>query len=172
MLFLQNILGKKSNSFTIASIQIRLLIFLLLFFWCLGFFLPLLGSITNNTSLLIWFVSYNYSLVCHQSEPNGINLFNSNLLVCTRCAGIYLGALLSTFFLLLGSRRLNLNRKLIYIFAIPIIFDAVSIRAGFYPYSQFITFLTGILFGTIVILFIIEAIEKSFQFSKKISYDS
>ena len=125
----------------------------------------------EGKAILTFISEYSYSLVCHQSHSAQIFIGDSHLLVCARCAGIYFGALIAVMSLLLFPFKINLSTKPFILFSIPLIFDALAVRVRLYSYSKAFALLTGILFGMVVIIYIIEAIENSIHPLKNSSYD-
>jgi len=150
---------------------IRLIFVVVLFVWCAGFLLPALTPAFEGKSIVSLISEYSYSLVCHQSHSAQILIGDSHLLVCARCAGIYFGAFIAVLSLLLYPIKINLSTKPFILFSVPMIFDALAVRISLYPYSKVFALLTGILFGIVVIIYIIEAIEKSIHPLKNSNYD-
>lgn len=81
------------------------------------------------------------------------------MLVCARCAGIYTGALLGTISCLLVSINF-LKRRIIILSALPLLFDVILVNLEVYPYSKLLSFLSGLIFGSIIYLAIILELEK------------
>jgi len=108
-------------------------------------------------------LNYNYSIVCHQLESSEITFGSTHFLVCARCAGIYLGALFIAILMLFNLLKLKLSLIPLLIFSAPLVFDAFAVRLNIYTYSKTIAFLTGLLFGAIVLIYILETIENSFN---------
>jgi uncharacterized membrane protein len=139
------------------------LFFFLLLFWSVGFLFPVLSPSFTGKSIINQLLNYNYSIVCHQSESSGINFRDIYLLVCARCAGIYLGALFSAIIMLFNFLKLSLNLTPLLMLSAPLVIDAFAVRLNIYVYSKTIAFLTGLLFGAIVLIYILETIENSFN---------
>ncbi|MEJ2493242.1 MAG: hypothetical protein P8Y79_02820 [Ignavibacteriaceae bacterium] len=57
----------------------------------------------------------------------------------------------------------QLSLKPLIIFSIQMILDAIAIRSGIYTYSKFNAFVTGILFGSIIIIYIFEVLINYFS---------
>ncbi len=153
---------KNYTNFIEQSLGTTLLKFLLLSFliiWIIGFLQPLL--LTQNNSLTNYLLAKTYSRVCHQESSKCILIGNESMLVCARCAGIYLGALI-TGLLFLFNRIPELKIKLLVIASIPLLLDVCLMFLGFYNYSQTIAFITGLAFGSIVYLFLLSEIENIF----------
>ena len=112
-----------------------------------------------------------YSLVCHQTGSDLLHLANNHLLVCTRCAGLYFGALLFIILLIAKPFKVKWGLKPFFFFSAPLIVDAIAIRMGIYNYSAAFTFVTGFVCGAIIIIYIINTIENSFLIPEDKKYD-
>ncbi|MFC2094740.1 DUF2085 domain-containing protein, partial [Bacteroidota bacterium] len=142
---------------------VNYLFFFLLLFWSAGFLFPVLSPSFTGKPIVNQLLNYNYSIVCHQSESSEINFSSAQLLVCERCAGIYLGALLMALVMLFNFFKLKLGLIPLLIFSAPLVIDAFAVRLNIYAYSKIYTFITGLLFGAIVLFYILETIENSFN---------
>jgi len=142
---------------------VNYLFFFLLLFWIVGFLFPVLSPSFTGKPIINQLLNYNYSIVCHQSEASEINFRGARLLVCARCAGIYLGALFIAIIMLFNLLKLKLSFIPLLIFSVPLVIDAFAVRLNIYAYSKTIAFLTGLLFGAIVLIYILETIENSFN---------
>ena len=155
----ENRLRTDNNKFK----AIKYLLFFLLLLWSAGFLFPVLSPSFTGKPIINQLLNYNYSIVCHQSETSEINFGSTHLLVCARCAGIYLGALFIVIMILFNFLKLNLSLMPLLIFSIPLIIDAFAVRLNIYAYSKTIAFITGLLLGAIVLIYILETIENSFN---------
>jgi len=74
--------------------------------------------------------------------------------------------------ILIKQFKVNVGLKPLFIFSIPLIIDAIAVRLSIYPYSTIIAFITGLLFGAIILFYILDAIEISFyeQHDEKYEY--
>ena len=157
-----NLLSNK-NKFKAVN---YLFIFLLLC-WSTGFLFPVLSPSFTGKAIINQLLGYNYSIVCHQSESSEINLGGAHLLVCARCTGIYLGALFTAIIMLFNLSRIKLSLIPFIIFSAPLVIDAFAVRLHIYSYSKTVAFITGLLFGAIVLFYILDSIENSFNFLYK-----
>jgi uncharacterized membrane protein len=107
---------------------------------------------------LLPFLKNNYSLVCHQDHHKVITVGVYSMLVCARCAGIYSGAFLVSLINIFLSRQINIARKVLFLSAIPMLFDVIGTTAGLYIYSKTGAFLTGFLFGVVSFLYFYNAL--------------
>ena len=141
-------------------ILIRFLLTCLLSIWIIGFLLPTITSTNNSLSSFV--LSRIYSNVCHQESAKCILIGSSAMLVCARCAGIYLGALVAG---LLSSLLIlpSISRRVLILSLIPIAIDVFFTFTGIYSYSQSLAFTTGLAFGGIVYLMVLAELENLFS---------
>lgn len=144
---------------------IRFIFLSLLTSWVTGFLLPVVSTIDNP--LTNFLITKIYSTVCHQESIKCISIDNISMLVCARCAGIYFGALIAAISSLFILQSI-INDRLLLISILPLLTDVLLVSLGIYSYSKFISFSTGIVFGSIIYLFILAEIEKLIL--KQISY--
>jgi len=88
-----------------------------------------------------------YSVVCHQHPEKLITIAGHKTLVCARCFGIYLGALISSLFLIFIPLKFKLNARYLLLAAVPMFLDVIFYSFGLYYYSQLISAVTGLLLG-------------------------
>jgi uncharacterized membrane protein len=105
-----------------------------------------------------------YSNVCHQENAKCISVGNASMMVCSRCAGIYFGAFTAGLLSLLLIVP-SISGRVLILSAIPLGMDVLLVLTGVYTYSQGIAFVTGLIFGGIVYLFLLNELEN--LFSKK-----
>ena len=127
--------------------------------WIFGFLSPIFLSQKNI--LTDYFLTKVYSRVCHQVEYKCITIGHESMLVCARCAGIYLGVVISMIFVLFRKLR-ALNLKVIVIATLPLITDVLLTTLQVYNYFQPLAFTTGLLFGGILCLFFLSELENLF----------
>ncbi len=142
---------------------VNYLFFFLLLFWSAGFLFPVLSPTFTGKPIVNQLLNYNYSIVCHQSESSEITFGSEHALICARCVGIYLGALLIAIMMLFNVLKLKLGIIPLFVFTAPLVIDAFAVRLNVYAYSKTIALLTGLLFGAIVLIYILETIENSFN---------
>lgn len=131
----------------------------LMFIWILGFLQPIL--FTESDSLTNYFLKRIYSPVCHQESSRCINVANHGMLVCARCAGIYFGALVAGITALLFQIPYP-KLKYLLIALLPLFFDVIFSSIGIYSYSKILACGTGLIFGYIVFLFLLNETENFF----------
>jgi uncharacterized membrane protein len=115
-----------------------------------------------------FFTDKIYSLVCHQDAAKSFFFAGNKLEVCARCTGIYTGAVLFSIAALFFSRLRPRDKKWLLYSMIPMAADVILYSAGVYPYSKWIAFSTGLILGSISILYIFTGIEEYF-FELKLS---
>ena len=128
---------------------IKIVLFLLLFIWCIGFAAEFILPVFDKVIYLLPFLKKNYSLLCHQDHLKLISCGSYETLVCARCAGIYIGALFASFINLFLRKSPSIGRNLLFFSSIPMLSDVLATTLKFYNYSKIAAFLTGILFGII-----------------------
>jgi len=158
-----HILHSDKNKFK----ALNYLFILLLLCWTAGFLFPVLLPSFAGKQIINQLLNYNYSLVCHQSESSLIKFGDAHLLVCARCTGLYLGALLMAILMLFNLLKLKLSLIPLIMLSAPLVVDAFAVRLNIYSYSNTIAFITGLLCGAIVTFYILDAIENSFNFVYK-----
>lgn len=138
---------------------VSILLFILLLIWNLGIFSPALKFISNNIIQAIPFLKISYSKVCHQIPEKSMTINSSYILVCSRCTGIYIGALLTSLIMILLNLSKNKSTIKLFLFSsLLMLLDVISYNLGIYGYSKTIAFSTGFLLGSVVILYIREGI--------------
>lgn len=137
--------------------KLRIVIFLLLLFWCAGFANSLFSG-NGYSGILNMILDKVYSPVCHQNPSKSIITSSGNFLVCSRCAGIYAGALIISFVYLF---KKNIKTVFFIPAAIFMAADVFFVSTGIYNYSKTAAFSTGILFGLALFPYILDTIENS-----------
>ncbi len=146
---------------------IRAIFFLALIIWCSGFSILVLFPNSKFTYILLPFLKRDYGTVCHQIDAKTFYINGNRLLVCARCTGIYLGALVTSFISLFIITKFNIPIKYFIIALIPMVIDVVFSSIGLYHYSKILAFSTGILFGSIVFMYILHSIENHFLYNTR-----
>ena len=136
-----------------------------------GLLFPVASPGFNGKIVITHLLSNLYSKVCHQSGQALVHLNNYHVLVCARCLGIYSGAIILLLITMTISFKVNFGLRFLLIFSAPMIFDAIAVRLSFYPYSKLFAFITGFLFGAIVLLYILDTIKNSFYTNQNEKYE-
>jgi len=137
----------------------KLLLSVMLIIWIIGFLQPIIWF--NSNQLINFSIERIYSRVCHQQDNKCISLAGTKMLICARCAGIYFGALVSLFFMFFRSTP-KLKLGIFVLSAIPLLLDVFVTNLKLYEYSKPIAFSTGLIFGSVVCLFLLSEIENLF----------
>lgn len=141
------------------SFHLKFLFFALILLWSLGIFVEFLIPYFNNLALFYPSLKFLYSHVCHQQPEKIISIEGHNLLVCSRCTGIYIGSLISSALILfIRINKIN-GIKYLLLAVTPMIVDVILYTFGFYSYSKEIAFFTGVLFGIVGIAYIYNGIQ-------------
>ncbi|MHA2260723.1 MAG: DUF2085 domain-containing protein [Promethearchaeota archaeon] len=93
--------------------------------------------------------SYFYAslrYICHQLPTRSIWIFGSNMALCSRSFGIYLGLLLIGIFLgLKGTKKIYWKSAIILM--VPVVIDGVTQFKGLRISNNYLRFITGFLSG-------------------------
>jgi uncharacterized membrane protein len=141
------------------NLLIRTALCLLILIWCTGFSFNSLF-----TDFQISIVSYPvlkkiYSPFCHQLPAKTLLINNQTLFVCSRCSGIYYGALLISFVSIFIFKSIKIDIKLLYAAILILILDIIFYSINIYSYSKTTAFLTGLFFGSVSFIYILPAFE-------------
>ena len=142
--------------------SVRIIFSALILFWCLGIISQLFIPEIFKYSLPVKLLNYNYSLVCHQNDMKSFVVDDNQFMVCARCTGIYFGALLSSIAIIFISNLYFQNLLPLISISVFLLLDVILTSLGVYNYSIEISFITGILFGAILYIYILEVLEKFF----------
>ena len=142
-----------------SRIYFRLIIFFAILTWCVGF---TLNVFTNGTGFSIAstpLFNFFYDNACHQNESKLISFNGFSFLVCARCSGIYTGGLLSSVLLLLSLNKKEIPLKIFSIAAIVLLTDVILNNFLLNSYNKISAFITGLFFGSVCFLVIINLME-------------
>jgi uncharacterized membrane protein len=152
--------GKKRVNIKVRSFRFAL--FLALLIWCAGFSIHAVFPYNESLIILHTPLKKIYSWFCHQ-DPEKTFYFKEFFLVCARCSGIYIGAAAAAFYsIFVLNKDIHLKPAVVLLFALPMLCDVIFYSIEIYSYSAAAAFLTGIIFGSAVIIFILSLIENSF----------
>lgn len=141
----------------------KLILFLLIFFWCTGFTSPLFKLLGIFNPLVEFFIADCFGNVCHQQEEKLFTIYGIKLLVCWRCAGIYFGALGASFLSVFINKEIKVSNSLFVFSAFPMITEVIFNTSGIYAYNGWIAFSTGIIFSVITLNYILPTLENQIQ---------
>lgn len=144
----------------------RLILSLSLFFlfllWNAGIYFEWLINIFPSLAYLFPFAKHSYGIVCHQQDLKLIGEGTFHSLVCSRCAGIYLGLLTTSFITIFFRIGIIRNNKILFIAVLPMILDVILYSIGLYNYSKTIAFLTGWLLGSVGFIYLYSPLSTLF----------
>ena len=136
-----------------------IIFFILICLWCLGIISPIIFQNEKVYQLVKPFLNLTYSQVCHQSHEKTLSLGGENVLVCSRCTGIYLGVFLTGLFSLILSK---IPQRIFYFLLLSLILmfiDVFLTTLGICSYSKSFALLTGVFLGSTLLLFVLEQLN-------------
>jgi uncharacterized membrane protein len=136
---------------------VRIALFFFIAIWFLGIISPCFNF--NFTNASYPFQKQIYSTVCHQNIDKSFTCNDLPLLVCARCSGIYAGALLIAFTLIVYSKEFIVRTKYLILLSAPMLLDVILLNIGIYEYNKSVSAFTGFLFGSTVFVYILNAVE-------------
>jgi uncharacterized membrane protein len=151
---------------TIAIVYIATLIGILIWIGAL-FYAPYLKSHSSPFSGFLYAV---FSPICHQIPSRCFYAFGNPVAVCARCLGIYGGFLLGTFIfpLVKGFSKPTMPKaKMLIFLSIPIIIDASGNLVGLWTSSNWVRFLTGIIWAIVLPFYFLAGLTDYFLRKKK-----
>ncbi len=137
-------------------LQIVLLIILL--FWNIGILWEVIIHYLPDSIIFFPFLKYNYSIVCHAQPEKLFSVFGYKTLVCSRCFGIYFGALISSVTILFGWNK-SISIKFLLFASMPMFVDIILYGIGLYDYNKYIAFSTGFILGIIGLIFFYQTLK-------------
>jgi len=72
-----------------------------------------------------------------------------------------MGVLISSLIILIPQITIKIKTWQLILFSLPMLADVIFYSIGLYQYNKIIAVITGILFGSAVFLYILDAIENS-----------
>jgi uncharacterized membrane protein len=149
-------------------ILIYILTLLGIILWIATIFLaPYLAS---ESSPFAGFIYALFSPTCHQIPSRCFFVFGYPLAVCARCLGIYAGFLGGTLVypFLKGFHSPSLPRAKNFIFvSFPIVLDTAANLVGIWKSSEWLRFLTGLLWGIILPFYFLAGFSEVFLRKRK-----
>jgi len=130
---------------------------LVILLWCIGIFWEIVVHFFPKSVIAVPLLKYNYSLVCHQQTEKLFRIYGYNTLVCSRCTGIYLGALFSSSIILFAKLK-KVSKRIMIISSVPMFMDVTLYSSGLYSYSKLIALITGLILGSVGFLYIHDAV--------------
>lgn len=151
----------------VLSLKSRIIVFSLTSIWFSALNTDFLITIIPQLLYIKFFLLKTFSLVCHQDQEKVLYISGFCTLVCSRCFGIYLGALISSFIYLFGKIKFLFRKNVPVLFISPIILDVIFVELGIYTYLKMAALITGVLFGVICFSYILTALESLIVSYKK-----
>ena len=145
-----------------TRIYFRFIAFTSLLAWCAGF---TLNAFTNGSDISIAatpLFNFFYDNVCHQDNDKIISLNGFGILVCARCTGIYIGALVASVLLLFPLQKKEIPIKIFSLASFLLLTDVLLNNFVFSSYNKISAFTTGIFFGSICLIIVLNVLEKHF----------
>ena len=150
--------GKSFNTAN-TSYLLKVILALLLLLWCAGSIYPFLAA-NNINHFAAVFINHSYSIVCHQAEHKLFYLDGSSTYLCTRCTGIYAGALFMAVSLLMINLKTNISIKPLIFTSSIVLLDMIFVNAHLYNYTSWIAFTSGFLFGAVIYIYVFDVLVK------------
>jgi len=98
--------------------------------------------------------------VCHQRPERSFHLFDAQLPVCARCAGIYAGAAAGAALAIMGGWRTgDRDRRLMTIAAVPTVLTVVAEWVGLWHPGNPARALAGLVLGTVVSAVLVATLQ-------------
>jgi len=126
--------------------------------WYIGLSFPIIFS-SSEFIILTPLIKKAYSNVCHQESYKVIAIGGHQFLVCSRCLGIYTGALIFSFISIFIRITPKQIIKLIILSFVMIFADILFYKTGLYGYSKYIAFGTGLFSGSVTFIYILNEFE-------------
>jgi uncharacterized membrane protein len=146
-----------------SGLLLRIIFSFAIITWCAGFSFVQIFPQSNPVNIILPFVKYSYSIVCHQDGDKSFLINGMQLFVCARCTGIYAGALLTSLVVIFIKKLPLINLKIASLSLFPIIIDIVLYNSGLYSYSKTVAFITGLFPGSVLFIYILSSFEKFFK---------
>jgi uncharacterized membrane protein len=150
----------------LAFIYIATLIGILLWIGAL-FYAPYLKKISSPLSGFLYAV---FSPTCHQAPSRCFYAFGHPLAVCARCLGVYSGFLLGMviFPFLNGFSKMSMPKvKTLTILSMPIFIDVTGNLLGLWASSDWVRFLTGVVWAIILPFYFLAGIADLILYKRK-----
>lgn len=136
-----------------------IIFFIFICLWCFGIISPIIFQHEKAYQLAKPFLNLTYSQVCHQSHEKTLSFGGENILVCSRCAGIYLGIFLTGLFSLILTKTPMRIFYFLLLSLLLMLIDVSFTTLGIYNYSKLVALLTGLFLGSTLLLFVLDQLN-------------
>lgn len=142
-----------------SKIYFRFFIFLLISVWCVGFSFKSISGDSAFSLASSPILNLFYHNVCHQADHKLLIINGFPLLVCARCSGIYLGALLTSVFVLISFKNIKFSEAVLKFALVILTVDVIINNLVLNHYNKLSAFFTGLFFGVVCFLVVSNIIE-------------
>jgi uncharacterized membrane protein len=126
------------------------------------FFLPVCSPENPSSHVIAQTGKMLFAHVCHQLPEHSFKISSFTFPVCARCTGIYLGVFIGAIFSFFPrTTKIFKSRHIFAIFLSPILVDVITTKIHLCPYSLWIAFITGIIFGVSIFPIIVTELSKN-----------
>jgi uncharacterized membrane protein len=112
----------------------------------------------------------SFGILCHQLPERSYFIAGHKFAVCSRCTGVYAGFLLTLlgYPLIRSLRSVEVPaRRWLFLFSLPLLIDFALGFFGFWENTHSSRFITGFLFGSVVIFYVMPAIAEVSQWRQE-----
>lgn len=116
---------------------------------------------SSGNSGLAGGIYQSFGFVCHQLPERSFFIFGHKLAVCSRCTGIYFGAMLAfLLYPLIRSLRATDTppRKWLIAASLPLFLDFLLNLAGVWQNTHASRFVTGLILGSVVVFYVMPGV--------------
>lgn len=121
--------------------------------WLLLLLAPLLRDKTPELSAFLYLF---FSPICHQMPERSFFVFDHQFPVCARCAGIYAGAFMGSFF----ARKKSFSPLFLIAAVTPLVIDGGT-QLFWRESTNTLRFITGIIAGAACIFYVYAGLSSS-----------
>jgi len=137
--------------------------------WCAAAIsVPFLRQGSALESRSAGLITFFFAPVCHQMPDRCFHLVGQAMPLCSRCSGIYLGALSGVlFFPVLRNKFLfEIPKRRVLIFSLlPLLLEVSLSKIGLYDGGLIIRFISGLIPGAVSVFYVLPSLNK--MISKK-----
>ena len=111
----------------------------------------------------------SFGILCHQLPERSYFIAGHKFAVCSRCTGVYAGFLLTLlgYPLIRSLRSVEVPaRRWLFVFSLPLLIDFALGFFGIWENTHSSRFITGFLFGSVVVFYVMPALAELSQWRK------